>query len=66
MSSMDVMCLWKHLTPWHPNNAWPWVLNTVPCKCRLQRRPPGDLEYCARTAGRSPKETRWEFEDDTV
>ncbi|EIE21250.1 UBC-like protein [Coccomyxa subellipsoidea C-169] len=31
-----------------------------------RKRPPGDQEYCARTCGRSPKQTRWEFEDDTV
>eukprot|EP00884_Botryococcus_braunii_P022627 jgi/Botrbrau1/9048/Bobra.0376s0024.1 len=31
-----------------------------------KRRPPGDAEYCSRTIGRSPKETRWEFEDDKV
>lgn len=30
------------------------------------KRPPGDSEYCARSRGRSPKETRWEFEDDKV
>ena len=34
--------------------------------CALQRRPAGDQEYCSRMAGRSPQETRWEFEDDTV
>ena len=32
----------------------------------LQKRPPGDMEYCHRSHGRSPKETRWEFEDDKV
>eukprot|EP00887_Chlorella_sp_A99_P007130 scaffold2.g7130.t1 len=31
-----------------------------------KRRPPGDREYCARTHGRSPKETRWSFEDPNV
>lgn len=30
------------------------------------RRPPGDLDYCARVGNRGPKETRWEFEDETV
>ncbi|CAK0786029.1 hypothetical protein CVIRNUC_009242 [Coccomyxa viridis] len=30
------------------------------------KRPPGDMEYCHRSHGRSPKETRWEFEDDKV
>jgi ubiquitin-protein ligase len=30
------------------------------------QRPPGDKEYCSRMRGRSPKETRWEFEDDRV
>ncbi|KAK9804389.1 hypothetical protein WJX72_010730 [[Myrmecia] bisecta] len=30
------------------------------------RRPVGDREYCARMHGRSPKETRWDFDDDTV
>lgn len=31
-----------------------------------KRRPPGDHEYCSRTHGRSPKETRWDFDDDKV
>ena len=31
-----------------------------------QKRPPGDLEYCLRTRNRSPRETRWEFHDNTV
>lgn len=29
-------------------------------------RPPGDADYCARTRGRSPKQTRWDFDDDRV
>lgn len=29
-------------------------------------RPPGDHQYCMRTVGRSPKLTRWEFDDETV
>jgi hypothetical protein len=32
----------------------------------LQRRPPGDREYCTNSMGRSPKQTRWMFDDDTV
>lgn len=32
----------------------------------LQKRPPGDRDYCNRTQGRSPKDTRWDFDDDTV
>ena len=32
----------------------------------VQRRPAGDLAYCNRTRGRSPKDTRWDFDDDTV
>lgn len=31
-----------------------------------KRRPPGDAEYCQRVGGRSPKLTRWNFDDDTV
>lgn len=31
-----------------------------------KRRPAGDLAYCNRTRGRSPKDTRWDFDDDTV
>jgi hypothetical protein len=34
--------------------------------CPVQRRPPGDMEYCSRVGNRSPKLTRWEFSDDTV
>ncbi|KDD73243.1 hypothetical protein H632_c2387p0 [Helicosporidium sp. ATCC 50920] len=29
-------------------------------------RPPGDALYCSRTVGRSPKETRWQFDDESV
>ncbi|KAK9850607.1 hypothetical protein WJX84_006401 [Apatococcus fuscideae] len=29
-------------------------------------RPAGDLDYCQRTRGRSPKQTNWEFDDDKV
>jgi ubiquitin-protein ligase len=29
-------------------------------------RPSGDQEYCRRSHGRSPKLTRWEFDDPTV
>lgn len=32
----------------------------------LQSRPVGDLGYCARVKGRSPKLTNWNFDDDTV
>ncbi len=28
-----------------------------------KERPAGDADYCARMRGRSPKETRWEFDD---
>lgn len=31
-----------------------------------KHRPPGDSEYCSRTNGRSPKETQWMFDDNTV
>lgn len=31
-----------------------------------KKRPPGDQDYCQRMRGRSPKETRWDFEDDKV
>ena len=31
-----------------------------------RRRPAGDSDYCAKTWGRSPKDTRWEFDDDRV
>eukprot|EP00882_Tetradesmus_deserticola_P004230 GHRQ01004467.1.p1 GENE.GHRQ01004467.1~~GHRQ01004467.1.p1 ORF type:complete len:169 (+),score=69.39 GHRQ01004467.1:340-846(+) len=31
-----------------------------------KRRPPGDLDYCQRVGGRSPKLTRWNFDDDKV
>eukprot|EP00611_Tribonema_gayanum_P008569 TRINITY_DN1814_c0_g1_i2.p2 TRINITY_DN1814_c0_g1~~TRINITY_DN1814_c0_g1_i2.p2 ORF type:complete len:150 (-),score=12.22 TRINITY_DN1814_c0_g1_i2:634-1083(-) len=33
---------------------------------RRKSRPPGDLEYCRRTQGKSPKLTHWAFHDDTV
>lgn len=36
------------------------------CLPALQKRPPGDRDYCNRTQGRSPKDTRWDFDDDTV
>lgn len=29
-------------------------------------RPPGDADYCSRTRGKSPKDTRWDFDDDKV
>lgn len=29
-------------------------------------RPPGDTEYCSRVGGRSPKLTKWAFDDDRV
>lgn len=31
-----------------------------------KRRPPGDADYCSRVGGRSPKLTRWQFDDPTV
>lgn len=31
-----------------------------------KRPPPGDQEYCRRVGTRSPKFTRWNFDDDTV
>lgn len=31
-----------------------------------KRKPAGDAEYCARVGARSPKQTRWVFEDDKV
>lgn len=33
---------------------------------QIKKRPPGDEQYCTKTLGRSPKETRWDFDDDTV
>ena len=30
------------------------------------RKPPGDADYCTRSRGKSPKDTRWDFEDDKV
>ena len=43
------------------------------CACRSmlasnteKRKPAGDAEYCARVGARSPKQTRWVFEDDKV
>ena len=35
-------------------------------QCNVQKRPAGDRDYCSRTQGRSPKDTRWDFDDDTV
>mmetsp|Transcript_37045 Transcript_37045/g.82365 ORF Transcript_37045/g.82365 Transcript_37045/m.82365 type:complete len:166 (+) Transcript_37045:221-718(+) len=32
----------------------------------VNTRPPGDKDYCERVGGRSPKMTRWQFDDDTV
>lgn len=31
-----------------------------------KRRPHGDAEYCQRVGNRSPKLTRWNFDDDKV
>eukprot|EP00197_Chlamydomonas_leiostraca_P003602 CAMPEP_0202859576 /NCGR_PEP_ID=MMETSP1391-20130828/1629_1 /ASSEMBLY_ACC=CAM_ASM_000867 /TAXON_ID=1034604 /ORGANISM="Chlamydomonas leiostraca, Strain SAG 11-49" /LENGTH=122 /DNA_ID=CAMNT_0049538621 /DNA_START=108 /DNA_END=476 /DNA_ORIENTATION=- len=28
--------------------------------------PPGDHDYCKRVGNRSPKQTRWDFDDDKV
>ena len=36
------------------------------CIAAMQKRPAGDSAYCNRTRGRSPKDTRWDFDDDTV
>ncbi len=36
------------------------------CIAAVQKRPAGDSDYCNRTRGRSPKDTRWDFDDDTV
>jgi ubiquitin-protein ligase len=41
-------------------------LRSMLAQCTDYRRPPGDADYCARTRGRSPKETRWDFDDDGV
>jgi ubiquitin-protein ligase len=30
------------------------------------KRPPGDADYCSRSRGKSPKQTKWNFDDDTV
>ena len=30
------------------------------------KRPPGDVEYCLRSRGKSPKDTTWNFDDDRV
>lgn len=31
-----------------------------------KQRPPGDAEYCSRVGTRSPKNTKWMFDDDRV
>lgn len=41
-------------------------IRSMLASCVAKERPPGDKEYCSRAAGRSPKETRWEFHDDKV
>ena len=41
-------------------------IRSMLASCAAKERPPGDREYCSRAAGRSPKETRWEFHDDKV
>ena len=58
-----------------PNGSWSPALtvNKVVLSLRSMlasnsdhRRPPGDAEYCARVGVASPKQTRWNFDDDTV
>jgi ubiquitin-protein ligase len=58
-----------------PNGGWSPALTVAKVALSLRSMlasapaaapPPGDAEYCARTRGRSPKETRWEFEDERV
>jgi len=40
--------------------------NCIPPTCLAQTRPPGDQSYVRSTKGRSPKLTKWMFEDDGV
>jgi hypothetical protein len=42
------------------------VMSCNVTRVHLQRRPPGDMDYCQRVGGRSPKLTRWNFDDDKV
>ena len=30
------------------------------------KRPPGDSDYCSKSRGRSPKNTKWDFDDERV
>ena len=41
-------------------------LRSMLASATAKRRPAGDSEYCSRVGGRSPKLTRWNFDDDSV
>ena len=59
--SLQVRLCHAQLTPCFA----PWCSLYTP-HAALQKRPAGDADYCNRTRGRSPKDTRWDFDDDTV
>jgi ubiquitin-protein ligase len=57
------------------NGGWSPALTTSKLALSLRsmlasntelKRPVGDADYCLKTRGRSPRDTRWEFDDDTV
>lgn len=41
-------------------------LRSMLASADVKKGPQGDKEYCMRTVGKSPRDTRWEFEDDKV
>lgn len=58
-----------------PNGGWSPALtvNKIVLSLRSmlasntdKKRPAGDMDYCQRVGGRSPKLTQWSFDDDTV
>jgi len=58
-----------------PNGGWSPALtvNKIALSLRSMlasnnqnKRPPGDADYCARSRGKSPKDTKWNFDDDSV
>ena len=42
------------------------TLRSMLASATTLEKPPGDAEYCSRARGKSPKDTRWEFDDDRV
>ena len=48
------------------NHVSVYQLSYYNSSAAVQKRPAGDSDYCNRTRGRSPKDTRWDFDDDTV